>query len=139
MKEGPQKVDKDDQAKSEVDGRGSGKRGKLDQTTNQLRVEIYMHFELPVCLQAAFATMPLLAQVFKKGQLPPSPLQEPDEEEELALLTLLIQGSSSPQDQGNLSRTPLKCFNKVPRVRFNRGWSCTHGGVCIKYSHTYRH
>lgn len=88
------------QLRVKLSRRGSGKRGKLDKTTNQLRVEIYMQFELTVCLLAAFATMPLLAQVFKKGQLPRSPLQEPVEEEELALLTFADPGLKQPSGPG---------------------------------------
>ena len=64
------------QLRVKLSKRGSGKRGKLDQTTNQLRVEeIYMQFGPRVCLLAAFAIVPLLAQVFRKGQLPHSPLR----------------------------------------------------------------
>lgn len=99
------------QLRVKLSRRGSGKRGKLDQT-NQLRVEIYMQFGLTVCLLVAFATVHLLAQVFKKGQLPQSPLQESVEEGSWLCSPLLMQGSSSPQDQGNLSRAPLKRFSK---------------------------
>lgn len=80
------------QLREKLNTRGSGKREKLDQTTNQLRVESYMQFGLTVSLLAAFATVPLLAQVSKKGQLPRSPLQEPVEEDEFALLTFAHAG-----------------------------------------------
>lgn len=80
--------------------RGSGKREKLDQTANQLRVEIYMLFGFTVCLLAAFATAPLLAQVSKEGQLPRSSLQQPVEEEELALLTFAHAGLKQPSGAG---------------------------------------
>lgn len=55
-----------------------------------------MQFEPRVCLPAAFAIVPLLVQIFRKGQLPHSPLQEPVKDMELALPPLLIQGPSSP-------------------------------------------
>lgn len=80
--------------------RGSGKREKLDQTANQLRVEIYMQFGFTVCLLAAFATAPLLVQVTKEGQLPQSSLQQPVEEEELALLTFAHAGLKQPSGAG---------------------------------------
>lgn len=88
------------QLRVKLNRRGSGKRGKLDQTANQLRVEIYMQFGLTVSLLAAFATVPLLAQVSKKGQVPRSPLQEPVEEEELVLLTFAHAGLKQPSVPG---------------------------------------
>lgn len=88
------------QLRVKLSRRGSGKRGKPDQTTNQLRAEIYMQFGLTVCLPAAFATVPPLAQVSKKGQLPQSPLQDPVEEEELALLTFAYAGLKQPPGPG---------------------------------------
>lgn len=79
--------------------RDSGKTGKLDQTTNQLRVEeIYMQFGPRVCLLAAFAIVLLLAQVFRMGNSLAPPYRNLLKRWSLLCPTLLIQGSSSPQD-----------------------------------------
>lgn len=78
---------------------GSGKRGKLDETTNQLRVEeIYVQFGPTVCLLAGFAIVPLLAQVSGRSNSLAPPYGKLLKRWRLLCPPLLIQGSSSPQD-----------------------------------------
>lgn len=81
--------------------KGSGKRAMLHQTTDWLRVEeIYVQFGPRVCLLAAFAIVPLLAQIFRKRQLPRSPFWESVKERELALPTFAYPRLRQPSALG---------------------------------------
>lgn len=59
-----------------------------------------MQFGPRVCLLAVFAIELLLAQVFRMGKLPCSPLQEPVKEMELALPNFAHPGLKQPSGLG---------------------------------------
>lgn len=84
---------KNEPVKSEVKQKRLRERGKPQQISLE---EICMQFRPRVCLLAAFAIVSLLAQVFRKRQLPRPSLQEPVKEMELALPTFAHPGLKQP-------------------------------------------